>query len=76
MKPASTGLAARIRVALGRAPGGRDGGAKLAVVAWSVGVVSVAGFAAAWVLAARNRASARSGQPFGVGCSARLPALS
>jgi hypothetical protein len=31
------------------APGGRNGGAKLAVVAWSVGVVSVAGFAAAWV---------------------------
>ena len=55
MKATPAGLAVRSRAAPGRAPGGHDGGAKLAVVAWSVGVVSVAGFAAAWILAARNR---------------------
>lgn len=43
--------------AMTAAAGGERAGVKplLTVLAWSVGAVSLAAFAAAWVLAARNR---------------------
>jgi hypothetical protein len=54
MKPFRAGLAVRSRAAPGRVPGG-DGSRITIATAWLAGLVSVAGFAAAWVLAARNR---------------------
>lgn len=53
MKPFLAGLVVRSRAEPGRVLGGHAGRVKLA--AWLGGVVSMAGFAAAWVLAARNR---------------------
>lgn len=53
MKPFPTGLAWS-RAGPGPGPGGYGSRAKSAA-AWLAGVVSVGGFAAAWVLAARNR---------------------
>jgi hypothetical protein len=53
MKPFPAGLA-QSHAGPGRVPGGHGSRATFAA-AWLVGVVSVAGFATAWVLAARNR---------------------
>ena len=53
MRPFRAGVSVRSRAGPDHVLDGPGGGIKLA--AWLVGLVSVAGFAAAWVLAARNR---------------------